>query len=184
MERGITVQRGLVSVPLVPRAFISGAIVTLAVATVLMYLAGGFGLMSFDTVNAEALRPKAVGLGVWMAIAWVVAAGVGGFVAGLGAQASHRTSGAVHGFLSWALACVVGGALLVGAYMIAIPIGLASVDAVDVFNSVGAHWGFFLSDIGAAIVAILAGDLAVRRVRREREEGAAIGGPTTVAHPA
>ncbi|MCZ7681570.1 MAG: hypothetical protein M5U28_23340 [Sandaracinaceae bacterium] len=169
---------------MVPRAFISGAIVTLAVATVLTYLAGGFGLMSFDTLSAEALRPKAVGLGVWMAIAWVVAAGVGGFVAGLGAQASHRTSGAVHGFVSWALACVVGGALLAGAFLIAIPVGLASVDAVDVFNGVGAHWGFFLSDIGAAIVAILAGDLAVRRGRKEREEGAALGGSREEAHPA
>lgn len=167
-----------------PRAFISGAIVTLAVATVLSVLAGGFGLMSFDTISAEEVRRTALGLGIWMGIAWILAASVGGYVAGSGAGTVRRRDGMLNGLVSWAIACVFGGTLLIGLYLLAIPVGLASPDVVGAVNGVGAHWGFFLADAGAAVGALLAGDLAVRGRSAVRPPRRAAAARRAEPHPA
>ncbi len=155
----------------------SRALVTLAVTTVLSFLAGGFGLMSFDTISADQVPRTALGLGIFMGVAWIVAAGVGGFVAGSGAGTERRRDGMLNGLVSWAIACVFGGTLLVGLYLLAITVGLASPDVVTAFNGASAHWGLFLADAAAAIGAAFAGGFAVERTEhRTPRRAAAVGG--------
>ena len=148
--------------PLVPRAVISGALVTLAVTTVLTFLAGGFGLMSIGVISAENLREVGPGLGIWIGIAWIIAATVGGYVAALGAGSPMRLDGMLNGFIAWAIACVVGGSLAIAGYLLAIPVGVATADAITAINSVAAHWGFFLADGLAAVGALVGGALGAR----------------------
>lgn len=79
----------------------------------------------------------------------------------------------LHGFVTWATACVIGGALVAVAFLASIPAGIAAPELIDAIDRAGVHWGMFLSDAAAAIGATLAGALAVRVGERAPGEDAA-----------
>jgi len=108
-----------------------GAVFAGAVAAVgLWMLLSAFGLaIGASTLNVQdAGSAKATGIftGVWGAVAPLIALFVGGIVAGRGAGVDRRGDGALHGFVTWALAAI-GGAFLLANLVGTIAGGLASV---------------------------------------------------------
>src|SRR4051812_1937544 len=94
-----------------------GAVFAGAVAAVgLWMLLYAFGLaIGASTLNVQdAGSAKATGIftGVWGAVAPLIALFVGGIVAGRGAGVDRRGDGALHGFVTWALAAIGGGVFL------------------------------------------------------------------------
>lgn len=82
---------------LIPRAIAAGTLVALAVSVLLTFLAGGFGLTALGAFTAQELTGRVVGLGVWVGIAWIVAASAGGYVAALAAGSTRRRDGCCTG---------------------------------------------------------------------------------------
>ena len=108
-----------------------GAVFAGAVAAVgLWMLLYAFGLaIGASTLNVQdAGSAKATGIftGIWGAVAPLIALFVGGIVAGRGAGVDRRGDGALHGFVTWALAAI-GGAFLVANLVGAIAGGVASI---------------------------------------------------------
>jgi len=108
-----------------------GAVFAGAVAAVgLWMLLYAFGLaIGASTLNVQdAGSAKATGIftGIWGAVAPLIALFIGGIVAGHGAGVDRRGDGALHGFVTWALAAI-GGAFLLANLVGAIAGGVASV---------------------------------------------------------
>ena len=108
-----------------------GAVFAGAVAAVgLWMLLYAFGLaIGASTLNVQdAGSAKATGIftGIWGAVAPLIALFIGGIVAGRGAGVDRRGDGALHGFVTWALAAI-GGAYLLANLIGAIAGGVASV---------------------------------------------------------
>jgi hypothetical protein len=102
-------------------AVIAGAFVTAALSLILLALGAGAGLSSISPWSGEGVSPSAVKIGalLWIALAEIVSAGIGGYIAG---RLRTKWRGVhtdevyfrdtAHGFLVWAVALVVSGALL------------------------------------------------------------------------
>jgi len=108
-----------------------GAVFAGAVAAVgLWMLLYAFGLaIGASTLNVQdAGSAKATGIftGVWGAVAPLIALFIGGIVAGRGAGVDRRGDGALHGFVTWALAAI-GGAWLLASLVGAVAGGVVSV---------------------------------------------------------
>ena len=108
-----------------------GAVFAGAVAAVgLWMLLYAFGLaVGASTLNVQdAGSAKATGIftGIWGAVAPLIALFIGGIVAGRGRGVDRRGDGALHGFVTWALAAI-GGAFLLANLVGAIAGGVASV---------------------------------------------------------
>jgi hypothetical protein len=83
----------------------AGAIVTLAVQLMLSVLGIGVGASTIN-VGRQANPMAGLGLGaaIWFVISALIALYVGGWVAGKLAGVPQRSDGALHGFVTWALA--------------------------------------------------------------------------------
>jgi hypothetical protein len=102
-------------------AVIAGAFVAAALSLILLALGAGAGLSSISPWSGEGVSPSAVKIGalLWIALAEIVSAGIGGYIAG---RLRTKWTGVhtdevyfrdtAHGFLVWAVALVVSGALL------------------------------------------------------------------------
>src|ERR1700733_9070193 len=99
-------------------AVIAGAFVTAALSLILLALGAGAGLSSISSWSGEGVSPAAVKIGalLWIALAEMVSAGIGGYLAG---RLRTKWTGVhtdevyfrdtAHGFLVWAVALVVSG---------------------------------------------------------------------------
>ena len=105
-------------------AIVAGGIASAALATILMTLGAGLGLISVSPWPNEGASAEAVGIGVivWSIVIEVAAFGLGGYLAGRlrtkwanvhGDEVYFRDT--AHGFVTWALGTLVSIALVAGA---------------------------------------------------------------------
>jgi hypothetical protein len=102
-------------------AVVAGAFVTAALSLILLSLGAGAGLSSLSPWSNSGAPASAVKFGalIWIALTEIVSAGIGGYLAG---RLRTKWTGVhtdevyfrdtAHGFLVWAVALVVSGALL------------------------------------------------------------------------
>src|ERR1700683_3646194 len=102
-------------------AIIAGAFVTAALALILLALGAGAGLSSLSPWANSGAPASAVKFGalIWIALTEIISAGIGGYLAG---RLRTKWTGVhtdevyfrdtAHGFLVWAVALVISGALL------------------------------------------------------------------------
>jgi hypothetical protein len=105
-------------------AIVAGGIASAALATILMTLGAGLGLISVSPWPNEGASAEAVGIGVivWSIVIEIAAFGLGGYLAGRlrtkwanvhGDEVYFRDT--AHGFVTWALGTLVSIALVAGA---------------------------------------------------------------------
>jgi hypothetical protein len=90
-------------------AVIAGAIIGLVVQLILNMVGIGIGLSTVNTVAGDTPSASSIsiGAGLWWVISGIVAAGIGGYLAGrLSGKPSHSTT-AYHGLISWAVSMLV-----------------------------------------------------------------------------
>lgn len=91
-------------------AILAGAVMALAVQILLAMLGTGIGLSTLDPLAAgDSPTAGAFGIGaaVWWGVSSLVALFAGGWVASRLSGMLHRTEGALHGLLTWAVALLV-----------------------------------------------------------------------------
>jgi hypothetical protein len=89
-------------------AVFGGATVAIALWVLLQMLGMGAGMAAIDLDDAGSVRSVGVGTSVWTLIAPLVALFIGGLVAGRLATTWEARSGAIHGFVTWAIASTLG----------------------------------------------------------------------------
>jgi len=89
-------------------AVLGGATVAVALWVLLQMLGMGAGMAAIDLDDAGSVRSVGIGTSVWTMIAPILALFVGGLVAGRLAATWETRSGATHGFVTWAIASIVG----------------------------------------------------------------------------
>jgi len=87
---------------------LGGATVAVALWVLLQVLGMGAGLAAVDLDDAGSIRTVGIGTSVWTLVAPLIALFVGGIGAGRLATTRDGRSGAMHGFLVWALASIAG----------------------------------------------------------------------------
>ena len=91
-------------------AVFAGVIVALAAHLVLNLLGIGIGLAG--ATGAAGMEWLGTGFGLWWVIAGIIAAAIGGWIAGRTLGSADRSDGMIHGLLSWAGATLVIAFLL------------------------------------------------------------------------
>jgi len=86
------------------RAVIFANFTTFATLTLLMLLAGGFGLWTF---TISELSFVGASFWVWGFIAWAISVGLSSFLAASTGRATTRLDGILYGVTSWATTCVL-----------------------------------------------------------------------------
>jgi len=89
-------------------AVFGGAAVAVSLWVLLQMLGMGAGMATVDLDDAGSLRSVGIGTSVWALIAPLIALFVGGLVAGRLAATYNDRIGAMHGFVTGALASLVG----------------------------------------------------------------------------
>lgn len=89
-------------------AVLAGATVAVALWVLLQMLGMGIGMAAIDLTDEGSLRSVGIGTTAWTLIAPLIALAVGGYVAGKLATTSDDRVGATHGFVTWAIASLVG----------------------------------------------------------------------------
>jgi len=90
-------------------AVFAGAIIGLVVQLILNMVGIGVGLSTVDAVagDSPSASSLSIGAGLWWVISGIVAAAIGGYLAGrLSGKPSHSTT-AYHGLISWAVSMLV-----------------------------------------------------------------------------
>lgn len=90
-------------------AVFAGAIIGLVVQLILNMIGIGVGLSTVDAVAGDTPTAASfsVGAGLWWVVSGIVAAGIGGYLAGrLSGKPSHSTT-AYHGLIAWAVSTLV-----------------------------------------------------------------------------
>lgn len=124
-----TVQHATHSRYVVWGPIIAGTVAALSVQLVLTLLGVGVGAAATDPLtDAEPTRGLGIGAAIWSIVSGLIAFGIGGFLAGNMLGPGRPAPGAAHGFMSWALAAVLGvtlaaisGAMLAGGAAIGVP---------------------------------------------------------------
>lgn len=107
-------------------AVFAGAMVALVAQLVLNLLGLGIGLAG--TTGGTGLETIGTGFGIWWAIAGIIAAAIGGWIAGRTLGSGDRNDGMIHGLLSWAGATLVVAFLVTTAMGGAIGVGMQQQD--------------------------------------------------------
>jgi MFS family permease len=89
-------------------AVFAGATVAVALWVLLQMLGIGAGLATVDVIDAGSRRTASIGTTVWTLFAPLVALFIGGLVAGRLASTYDAKVGAMHGFIAWAFASLLG----------------------------------------------------------------------------
>ena len=116
-------------------AVLAGIIVALAAHIVLNILGVGIGIAGAPSgTSAEWFG---AGFATWWAVAGIIAAAIGGWVAGRTLGSADRNDGMIHGLLSWA------GTTLVIAFMLASALGgvIGMQDRAELMAMYGQHVG-------------------------------------------
>ena len=90
-------------------AVFAGAIIGLVVQLILNMVGIGIGLSTVDAVagDSPSVSSISIGAGLWWVISGIVAAGIGGYLAGrLSGKPSHSTT-AYHGLIAWAVSTLI-----------------------------------------------------------------------------
>jgi hypothetical protein len=90
-------------------AVVAGALIGLVVQLILNMVGIGVGLSTVNAVAGDSPSASSIsmGAGLWWVISGIIAAGIGGYLAGrLSGKPSHSTT-AYHGLISWALSVLV-----------------------------------------------------------------------------
>ncbi len=87
-------------------AVIGGWMFAYAIAMLLYLLGAAVGVTSLAVLNGFS-KGVTLTTGVWMIFAWVLAAYIGSIFAGRSAGIPHRSTGAMHGVLVWALSGIM-----------------------------------------------------------------------------
>ena len=91
-------------------AVFAGVMVALVAHMILNLLGIGIGLAG--ATGGTSLEWLGTGFGIWWTVAGIIAAAIGGWIAGRTLGSSDRSDGMIHGLLSWAGATLVVGFLL------------------------------------------------------------------------
>jgi hypothetical protein len=119
-------------------AVLAGVMVALAAHLILNLLGVGIGLGGMPrTANADWLG---TGFAIWWALAGILAAAIGGWVAGRTLGSADRDDGMIHGLLTWA------GTTLVIAFLLASALG----GAIGMHEQVQAMYGQQVVGAGGA----------------------------------
>jgi hypothetical protein len=151
---------------------IFGGAVTALGLWILLYAFGlAIGLSSLNPGDPGSARPAGIFTGLWAFIAPLLALFVGGWVAGRGANATRRSTGATHGLVMWGLTTLLGVAMI-GATMSALVGGAVSVGKAAV-NAGGGAIGAVATGSGGAAkwLGIDANDAVAPINQRLRAEG-------------
>ncbi len=99
----------------------AGVVLALAIQLLLSMLGLGIGMTAIDPAAGREGLPQAssfgIGAGLWWTISYMVALGIGGYVAARLAGVAVRGDGLIHGLLTWAFA------LLISAYLVTTTLG-------------------------------------------------------------
>jgi hypothetical protein len=86
-------------------AVFAGAIVAISIELMLSVLGVGVGASTIDVHNnAAPMTDLGLGAAIWFVVSALISIYIGGWVAGKLAGVPTRTDGALHGFITWALA--------------------------------------------------------------------------------
>ena len=148
------------------RTAAAGAVVELVIVGMLVAFSGGFGNWGVQQWDAASIERMGTWFVVWGAIAWLIAAFVGGYVAAMLQRPESERDGALLGFLSGAFASF--GATIFGAALlfVAISTGMATRDlgfAID-----ARMLPLAIGDLLALLAAMLGGLYGVRSEARVR----------------
>lgn len=129
------------------RAITAGIVVTYALMILVMSLAAGLGLWTYQLRELPNL-----GTGFWaFAFAsWIGTIYLGSYVAVLASRSATRRDGILNGVVTWAGACVIGCGLL----------GVASEGAFSSLRGQSSFWAAFCTGLLALGASVLAGTLA------------------------
>ncbi|MDB4968615.1 MAG: hypothetical protein JWN44_4304 [Myxococcales bacterium] len=96
------------------RGILSGVLVGLAFALMLMVLGAAIGLTAFEP-RGDVAKGLGIGFAGWVLLSLIISAFVGGWIATSAARAVRRRDGVLHGMVTWAAVTLVGVSLLGGA---------------------------------------------------------------------
>jgi hypothetical protein len=85
-------------------AIFAGAIAAIAIELLLNLLGAGFGAASVNPLQGQPGGGLAIGAAIWFVVATIIALFIGGWIAGRLAGNPDKQDGALHGFVTWALA--------------------------------------------------------------------------------
>lgn len=126
-------------------AVFAGAIVALAVELMLMILGVGVGASTLHPgAGTEQMSSLGIGAGIWFVVSALISVYVGGWVAGKLAGIPTRSIGALHGFITWALA------MLTLFYLLTTTIGAVAGGAASLLTNAA---GIAAKGVGAAAPA-------------------------------
>ena len=131
------------------RAIVAGTLSTFAIMVALMTLAGGFGIWKFDLTEIPNLG---AGFWGWAFLSWIFSLYVSGYVVAVASRSISIRDGALHGFVTWASACVTGCLFMVAAATGRLFDGFSYAEMPKVL-----FWGLFISEVLALGGAVLGG---------------------------
>jgi len=90
-------------------AVIAGAIIGLVVQLILNVVGIGIGLSTVNAVagDSPSASSLSIGAGIWWVISGIIAAGIGGYLAGRLSGKPSQSTTAYHGLISWAVSVLV-----------------------------------------------------------------------------
>jgi len=148
------------------RSVVAGTLCALAIEILLLALGAAVGL----TVTAsEATRGTARNVGIayaiWLLVSMCVSAYIGGWVAAVTARTIFARNGVLHGFVTWALATLIGVAVVSsaasGLYGQRSPQMAADASQTLTISAIGV-WGVFAVHILSLGFALLGGSSGAR----------------------
>jgi len=89
-------------------AVFAGAAISVALWVLLQLVGMGVGLAAIDLDDSGSLRSVGIGTTVWSMLAPLIALFIGGFFAAKMAATYDQKVGASHGFVTWAIASLLG----------------------------------------------------------------------------
>jgi len=134
------------------KATFAGVVTALAWMLLMMSLAGGFGLWTFDLLEFGVVGN---GFWIWSFFSWVMSVSGGAFLAAITARKSSRWSGQIHGITTWA------GVIVAVSVFMSFGTGRLLRFAEEV-SSLNVFWVVFLGNAAALLSAIIVGGLGAR----------------------
>ncbi|OYD83725.1 hypothetical protein [Azospirillum brasilense] len=115
-------------------AVFAGVVLALAIQLLLSMLGLGIGMTTIDPSAGREGLPQAssfgLGAGLWWTVSYMIALGIGGYVAARLAGVVVRGDGLIHGLLTWAFA------LLISAYLVTTTLGNVMGGALSALGNV------------------------------------------------
>lgn len=144
----------------------AGVVLALAIQLLLSMLGLGIGMTAIDPGAGRDALPQAssfgISAGLWWTVSYMLALGVGGYVAARLAGVPTRGDGLIHGLLTWAFA------LLISAYLVTTTLGSITGGA---FNALGSATSGVAQTVKQAVPEVArASGLSAEDLRRQAED--------------